>query len=412
MGIVSLIFLLFSGPLTAIIAPGFGSEGREAVRILFVMMIPVIVLHAVLSVMKGFLNAREHFAAPEMSGILWNIIFILFALALSGKIGIYSLAAGVSTGSLVQVLLQIPFLRRHGIRYSFTLALGHPSVREARNLFAGALIATSIVPINSFVGRVIASYLPQGEVASLAYASRIFILPFSLFAVPTYTVLFSRISTLYHAKDRQGIRGHIDSSLILLCVTLVPATIFLCLAGDIFVKILYERGAFSAKDTAMTYRALFGYSVGLLFYALSISFVRIFNAFHDMKTPAIVGVTSILLNALLAYLLMHSLGNLGISLATSIVSFYNFMLLYFILKTKIGYRMARETRREIIRSLLAGIITALLIFSIRSLLGSASVLSFVLSLVAACSVYGILFKSYYLHYIGRKMGRRPGNSKE
>jgi len=60
---------------------------------------------------------------------------------------------------------------------------------------------------------------------------------------------------------------------------------------------LYQRGAFTAYDTVMTNRALFGYGTGLIFYALSMSFVRIFNAMHDMKTPAIIGLTSIALNA-------------------------------------------------------------------------------------------------------------------
>ena len=85
----------------------------------------------------------------------------------------------------------------------------------------------------SFVGRILASFLPAGEVASLAYAFRIFILPFSLFAVPTYTVLFSKLSRLFHEEDWKGINAHVDSSLVLVCITLIPSTIFLCVSGDV-----------------------------------------------------------------------------------------------------------------------------------------------------------------------------------
>ncbi len=284
---ISIILLAASGPVMQLIAPGFTTEGRYVARYLFIIMIPVIPLHAMLSVMKAFLNAREHFAAPELSGIIWNVIFILAALTISGTIGIYSLAVGVTLGAVAQVILQIPYLRRLGIRYEMRLPLGHPSLNEAKRLFTGALIATSVVPINSFVGRILASFLPAGEVASLAYAFRIFILPFSLFAVPTYTVLFSKLSRLFHEEDWKGINAHVDSSLVLVCITLIPSTIFLCVAGDVVIRLLYQRGAFTAKDTLMTYRALSGYSLGLIFYALSISFVRIFNARHDMKTPAL-----------------------------------------------------------------------------------------------------------------------------
>ncbi len=400
--LVSIVLLLASGPVMQLIAPGFSPQGRYVARYLFIIMIPVIPLHAMLSVMKAFLNAKENFAAPELSGIIWNLIFILAALTMSGTIGIYSLAVGVTLGAVAQVLLQIPYLRSLGIHYEMRLPLDHPSLNQAKRLFTGALIATSVVPINSFVGRIIASYLPAGEVASLAYAFRIFILPFSLFAVPTYTVLFSKLSRLYHEEDWQGIHAHVDSSLVLVCITLIPSTIFLCLEGDVLVKLLYQRGAFATKDTLMTYRALSGYSLGLIFYALSISFVRIFNARHDMKTPAIVGLTSIGLNAILAYLLMMPLGNLGVALATSIVSFYNFSVLYLLYKRKTLYKPSRKTKEEIVRSLIAGALVALLLFGLRKVMPGRPYSFFTLGIFITLAAYGLFFKSYYMAFLGRR----------
>jgi len=398
---LSLLLFLASDPVVRLIAPGFGPDARQIARYLFVIMIPVIPFHAMLSVMKACLNAKEHFAAPELSGILWNLVFIVAAVALADKIGIYSLAIGVSIGALGQVLLQVPYLRRQGVRYSMVLPMDHPSVKEAGRLFTGALIATSIVPINSFVGRIIASYLPAGEVASLSYAFRIFILPFSLFAVPTYTVLFSKISRLYHDEDWQGIKTHVDTSLVLICVTLIPSTIFLCLAGDALVKILYERGAFTARDTIMTYRALLGYSVGLAFYALSLSFVRIFNAWHDMRTPALIGLTSILLNGILAYLLMSPLGSLGIALATSVVSCYNFVMLFMIYRKKAQYVISATTRREITRALIAGVILVLVLLILRHLLAAHPYVYFAAAVLASIVVYGAFFRNYYMTLLRR-----------
>lgn len=398
---VSLLFFAFSGVIVDMIAPGFIPETRGVAKGLFLIMIPVISLHAVLSVIKAFLNAKEHFAAPEMSGIVWNIVFIVCALSLTGTFGIYSLAIGVTLGSLLQILIQVPYLMKFNISYRPILALDHPSVKEARNLFTGALIATSIVPINSFVDRIIASYLPQGEVASLSYAFRIFILPFSLFAVPVYTVMFSKLSRLYHEKDWKDIFAHTDSSMVLLCISLIPSTILLCATGDICIKILYERGAFTVMDTVVTNRALFGYSVGLLFYALSISFVRVFNAIHDMKTPAMIGITSIFVNAFLDIVLMGPLGNLGIALATSIASLYNFLLLFLLLRNRTGYRPSRKTIRAITKALVAGIILLISIFAVRRIVPEKIYISLSLSVLLMILVYGIFFKNYYLKYLRR-----------
>jgi len=396
---ISLLFLVFSRGIVAIIAPGFSPQAQEIARLLLLVMLPVIGLHTILSVIKAFLNAKEHFAAPELSGIIWNIAFILSAVFLRERFGIYSLAIGVTIGSFLQVAMQIPYLRQFNIRYSMKLDMQHPAVAEAKKLFTGALIATSIVPINSFVGRVIASYLPHGEVAALSYAFRIFILPFSLFAVPVYTVMFTKLSKLFHDQDWDGIHTHIDSSMVLIALTLIPCTVLLCSIGDSAIRLLYERGAFSVNDTIMTNRALLGYSVGLIFYALSISFVRIFNSFHDMKTPAIVGITSIAINAILASILMGPLKNLGISLATSVVSFYNFAVLYVLLKRRIGYSMKRTTIRNISMSLLAGIILLLAITFTRRVIAPGTYLLLCISGVLTVVIYGIFFKHYYLAFL-------------
>jgi putative peptidoglycan lipid II flippase len=154
--------------------------------------------------------------------------------------------------------------------------------------------------------------------------------------------------------------------------------------------------------TAMTNRALFGYSVGLVFYALSISFVRIFNAMHDMKTPALIGITSIALNAIIASVLMVPFRNLGIALATSIVSLYNFLFLYVILRHRTGYRLARPAVRDIIKSLLAGILLALLTVLTRRLLPGSLLLPLIISALLTVAVYGIVFKNYYRRLLHRR----------
>jgi putative peptidoglycan lipid II flippase len=208
--------------------------------------------------------------------------------------------------------------------------------------------------------------------------------------------MFTKLSKLFHRKDWKGFNTNIDSSIVLIAITLIPCTILLCSVGDAAIRILYERGAFTAQETMMTNRALFGYSIGLIFYALSLSFVRIFNSLHDMKTPAMVGITSVVINAILASILMVPLKNLGISLATSIVSLYNFAVLYVLLKKKIGYSLKKETVREVSKSLLSGILLLLCITFTRKVIGDTTYSLLAISGVLTLIIYGFFFKNYYL----------------
>jgi len=393
-GLFSLLVLLLSEQVVKVIAPGFSPHAKTVTRNLFLIMLPVISTHGVLSVMKSFLNAKDHFAAPELSGIIWNLVFIFSCLFLSKTLGIYSLAIGVSVGSFFQILLQYPFLRKLKIEYRPEIKFSHESVKEAKRLFFGAVIGASILPINSFVDRILASFLPEGHVASLAYAFRIFVLPSSLFAVPIYTVSFSSISRSFHERDWKALFSRLESSINLLFITLIPSSCLLCGLKSEIVTLLYERGAFTTLETELTSKALLGYGVGLLFYGLSVLFVRAFSSIHDTRTPAIVGITSIFLNGLLDIILMIPYKNFGIALATSIVSFYNFLLLFLLWRKKTGYGLRNESLILIGKSILSGLII-LIVVGMTKRFFQNPVLLVILDGFCALSIVYFLFRGFF-----------------
>jgi peptidoglycan biosynthesis protein MviN/MurJ (putative lipid II flippase) len=123
-----------------------------------------------------------------------------------------------------------------------------------------------------------------------------------------------------------------------------------------------------------------------------------------VRTPALIGLGSIALNALLAYLLMRPLHNLGIALATSLVSLYNFIFLYILFKRRIGYRISKGTRQTLVRAVLAGVAIALICFGVRKAFGAQVYAALAVSLAASAALYGILFKNYYLRYLKRERG--------
>lgn len=388
-----LVFFL-SEWVVEIIAPGFSFYAKVVTRNLFIIMIPVIIMHGALSVMKSFLNAKEHFAGPELSGILWNVVFILSCVFLKESLGIYSLAVGVTLGSLLQVLLQYPFLKRHRINYVARINLNHESISEAKRLFFGAFVGASIVPINSFVDRILASFLPEGHVASLSYAFRIFVLPFSLFAVPVYTVSFSALSTLYHQKNWQKIFSYLDNSIILLSFTLIPSSALVCGLKTEIVKLLYERGAFGSTETYLTSYALLGYGVGLFFYGLSVLFVRTFNAIHDTKTPAKLGLISIFLNFVFDVILMIPYKNFGIAFATSLVSFLNVVCLFLLWKKKTGYRIGKELPFAFYKSVFSAFLILLSTHATRNFFTNAFLL-ILLNLIIGFFIVFLFFRDIF-----------------
>ena len=398
-------------------APGLGGTDHELAVFLFRLMLPMLVLHCLLAVIKGTLNSLDHYAMPEYAGVFFNLMVILCALLLSGWYGITSLALGVVGGSVVQLLVQVPVLVRKGIRYSPTLAFNHPALREMRKLVVGAVVSTAVVPINAFVDRAMASTLPTGSISALAYAFRVFLLPVSLFAVPVYTVLLTDLSTAHHQGKQQSFRDQAAAGLSLLFAVALPATAVLIALATPITRLLYERGQFTATDTTLTSQALMAFAVGTLAYGTSQVMVRLFNATKDTRTPAWVGVGSIALNAGGDWLLMQLLGHWGIALVTSIASYINTAVLYAIFRHRHGpLDEPLLARRFAVHLLLAAALGACLFVLSRplvtvpgSLLTPTRLLYFAGILTAAGGLYfvlGLLFRVEEVMVLARKVRRR------
>ena len=322
--------------LMVLAAPGLVEEDHALAVFLFRFMLPMLVLHCLLAVMKGTLNSLDHYAMPEYAGVFFNLVMIICALTLAPTYGITSLALGVVAGSILQVLVQLPTLRRHGIHYKLTLAFSHPALREMGGLALGAFIATAVVPINAFVARALASTLPEGSISALAYAFRVFLLPVSLAAVPVYTVLLTELSSSHNQGQLDAFKKKAGSGMSLLFAVALPAMAVLIALAVPITRLLYERGQFTSEDVSMTSQALMAYGFGVLAYGTSQVMVRLFNATKDTRTPAWVGVGSIGVNIVGCWLLMHIWGHWGIALVTSLVSYVNTLVLYGIFRRRHG----------------------------------------------------------------------------
>lgn len=377
----------FGAPeIITVAAPGLSGADRDLTIFLFRLMLPMLVLHCLLAVMKGTLNSIDHYAMPEYAGVFFNIIMIACAVTLAGSLGITSLAIGVILGSIVQLLVQIPILIRKGIRYQPLLGFSHPALREMRGLVVGALVSTAVVPVNAFIARAMASSLPEGSISALAYAFRVFILPVSLFAVPVYTVLLTDLSTAQHQGEQQRFKEQAAAGLSLLFAVALPATAVLIALAVPITRLLYERGHFTAEDTILTSQALMAYGVGTLAYGTSQIMVRLFNATKDTSTPAWIGAGSILLSAAGNWLLMGIWGHWGIALVTSLVSFVNTIVLYLVFRSQHGPLAERVLLRRFGAHLLVSTIFGLVLF--------------VLSRPLANATESLMAPFHLLHFVG------------
>ena len=87
---------------------------------------------------------------------------------------------------------------------------------------------------------------------------------------------------------------------------------------------MYERGAFTPRDTLATAAALQFYAVGLLGYSVVRIASPTFYALGRNRTPVIVSIIAVLVNAALNFVLVRTcMGYRGLALGTSIAALFN-----------------------------------------------------------------------------------------
>jgi putative peptidoglycan lipid II flippase len=138
------------------------------------------------------------------------------------------------------------------------------------------------------------------------------------------------------AGDTRGVAATLGFALRLSMFVSLPATVGLVILSGPIVRVLFERGLFTAADTAGTAHALVWYSVGLTGFAGARIVAQAFYATGQPGTAVRLGVMAIIVNAVSAIALMGPMAHAGLALASSIGTFAHLAGLVWVARRRFG----------------------------------------------------------------------------
>lgn len=338
--VVVILGIIFSPYIVKLIAPGFGEEmgKQELTTLLSRIMFPFLLLIALAALAMGILNTFRRFGVPALAPTMFNLGMIAGGLFLSPLFDppIIGMALGVLLGGLGQLVIQLPLLRKIGFRYRFKINLRDPGVRRILFLMAPATLGLASTQVNIFVNTLIASLLPQGSVSYLNYSFRLMQFPIGVFGIAVATVTFPIISAYAAKKEMGELLSTFTSSLKLVFFLTIPSAVFLAVASQPVISVLFQHGKFTFLDTVATSQALMFYCIGLFAYSSVRLTASTFYSMGDTKTPVKTSAVAVAVNIILSLLLMGPLGFKGLALAASVAAMTNLFLLLKILDKRVG----------------------------------------------------------------------------
>jgi len=287
------------------------------------VLFPIVVLLGLNGLVVGILNAHEHFTIPALAPLVWNVVIIAGLVGLTPLFGgdeqLYAYAIGVLAGTVVQLVMCLPQLRRIGypLRVSFAFRRD-PRVRQVLALMLPVSLGLGLINVSLLINSTIGFLVSEEAPTAIDAAFRLYMLPQGMFSVAVATVLFPALSRLATRRDLAGLQALIGTGMRQIALLLIPSAAAFAALSTPIVRLVYERGEFDAESTRQVSEALFWFSFSLPLSGITLLLTRSFFSLQRPWLPTQLAVWSLVVNAVVSLALYEPLGIGGIVIGTTV----------------------------------------------------------------------------------------------
>lgn len=397
---------IFAEPIVKLFAMNFTGE-KLALTVQFVRIMMVgIVFIGFSNIMTAYLQIQGNFTIPGMIGFPNNIIIISSIIISAMTKNLNVLAIGGLLGMISQFLFQVPFAIKKGYKFKLVIDIKDKYLKKMLWLVLPVFIGVAVNQVNTMVDRSLASGLGDGVITALNNANRLNGFVMGLFISTLGAVIYPTLSKLSTENNKEKFAGSVATSVNCVNLLVLPASVGAIVLATPVVRILFQRGAFDERSTALTATALVFYSVGMIGFGLRDILGKVFYSLKDTKTPMINGIIAVILNIVLNIALAKVMGHGGLALATSLSAIICILLLFGSLKKKIGYYGQDKIKNTFLKSLIASLAMGVVTYFVYKLFSGMLGLGFIqeaislgVSVGVGAIVYAVLVKVFKVQEI-------------
>ncbi|MBQ3574037.1 MAG: murein biosynthesis integral membrane protein MurJ, partial [Clostridia bacterium] len=277
--VIAAVMYAFAGPIVNLIYQFDAAGMALTVKMTRIMMLGL-VFNIMSIVFSSLLNAMERFMAAQLTGFPLSVAVIASVMLFSEKLGVEAIAWGVFAASILQALVQIPFMLGW-FKYSPVIDLKDKRFHKLLVLAGPAVLSMGVSEINHLVDRSLASGLAAGSISAMNYAYKLITFLLGVLMVPLTTIMFSRMSKQAAAKNREGVLGSLRQSILLISLVALPIVAIAMILSNDVVKMIYMRGSFGMESVLLTGSVLIFYLIGVPSFGMRDFLNRTFHSVQD-----------------------------------------------------------------------------------------------------------------------------------
>jgi putative peptidoglycan lipid II flippase len=318
-----------------------GSKVPEGLTVtLAQILFPILIMLGTTGMIVGILNSYDRFGAFAISPFFWNVAIIGVLVALSPAFShhdrIYAYAIGVLVGTAIQLAIPAWDLRHTQFRLLRVFEWRSLEVRRVLVLMLPVTLSLGLINFNLLINSSFGSLVSEGAPAGIDKAFRIYMLPQGIFSVAVTTVLFPTLARLAARGEYGELRATMATGMRQIMLLLVPAAAAILVLSVPMIRLVYQRGEFTAADTDLAATALFWFAFSLPLNGLFLLLTRTFFSLQRPWVPTGISAVNLLITAAGAFALYRPFGVGGIVAATVIATAVSVFAQVWILRGQLG----------------------------------------------------------------------------
>lgn len=318
------------------------------------VMLPYLWFICLAAQVSGTLQALNCFSLPALVPTLLNLCWLAAiwmvapALAASHELTAYILAASVLVAGILQLAVQIPYLRRLGLVFDFDWQTSRTALASIARSMGPMVLGLAVTQINSLVdsllawgltapengtahfemaGLVIAFPFRQGAAAAIYFGERLYQFPLGILGLAVATAIFPWLSRHAARGARQELGRDLSAGLRLVIFLGLPAGAGLWLLADPLATLFFQHGEVTTADTERVAAVISAYAAGVWAFCATPVAVRAYYAISNQQAPLHAALLAVAANVLMNAVLIWPLAEAGLALSTSLAAIFQLVVL-------------------------------------------------------------------------------------
>ncbi len=384
---IAALGIIFSPQLVTLQTSYTGAKHTLTAQ-LTAIMFPMIIFTGLAFSFVGLLQSFGEYNIPAIISLVSNLAIILYYALFGERFGIYGLAVTMVIAWSLQFLIQIPWIKKFGVKFRFDFRFKDRDIGQMLRLAGPMLVATWVQPLYNLVNQRFASNI-ESAVTSIQQSSRLYTIVVGVFSFVVTNLIFPKLAQTVAGDDMEGAKRLTVTSIRMIVLIIAPLMVGFIILSQPVATVIYNWGRMEPETVSAIGVLLKFYSVGMLGLGLNEILSKAFFSLHDSKTPMRNSIISMIVNVALAYVLYNVMSTNGLALAAACGSIVNAALNWLCMTRRYKGMIKKSDIFDMLKMLAAAAIMGAAVYALYAFASDAAagiIANVIIRNIAVCAV--------------------------